>query len=457
MLAAACASFAIALSGTAVTVALGAKSPYRNASGAEFQAWARSAEIPLSTVEWLPHDTDLARIGEVVGTARVVALGEPGHGSHQPLEFRNRLFGYLVEHCGFTAIGLETSFTEARAIGDFVMGGNGAPATLARHDLTWGFGGYEENVQLIRWMRDYNQRARKQNKLHFYGIDMSGANDDADFTRAEIAVRSVVRYLGRVAPTSSLRVTTGIAPQLRLMARVGYRQMAARHELALDEVLKSLQAYLVANAPALLRASSQTDYDWAAHDLVVAGQLRDYLRLQPAPELTSTRIGPLDYLLDNVREKAMAANALWALREEGPRGRLLVFAHDAHVMNARSLGGMWSVYKEPPVMMGEHLRRQLGTQLIIIGVLAAHNGPGLPIDRPIFGSVEAALERLDVPLFALDLRTARGNPGASEWLDERRPIRANFDTQLDVVPARAFDVIVFMNEIGPAKLNSALR
>ena len=442
VLAAACASLALA--------------PYRDASVAAFQAWAHAAEIPLSTVEWSANDADLAPFGKVVGTARVVALGEPGHGSHQPLEFRNRLFGYLVEHCGFTAIGLETSFTEARAIDDFVMGGSGDAATLARRSLTWGFGGYEENVQLMRWMRDYNERAGKRRKLHFYGIDMSGANDDADFTHAEIAVRSVVRYLGRVAPTSSLRVTTGIAPQLRLLARVGYRRMAVRHEPALDEILKSLQAYLVANEPALRRASSQTDYDWAAHNLVVAGQLRDYLRLQPAPELTSTSIGPMDYLLDDVREKAMAANALWALREEGPRGRLLVFAHDAHVMNARSLGGMWSVYKEPPVMMGEHLRTQLGTQLIIIGALAANNGLGLPTGRPIPGSVEATLERLNVPLFAVDLRTAHGNAGASAWLDERRPIRANFDSQLDVVPARAFDVIVFMAEIGPATPNGAL-
>jgi erythromycin esterase len=430
---------------------------YGNASVAAFQAWARTAEIPLNTTEWVGNDSDLAPFAKVVGTATVVALGEPGHGAHQPLELRNRLFGYLVTHCGFTAIGLETSFTEARAIDDFVIGGGGDAAMLARRELTWGFGGYEENVQLIRWMHDYNEHARSGRKLHFYGIDMSGANDDADFTHAEVAVRAVVQYLTRMSPTSSLRVMAHIAPQLRLMARVGYRQMAIRHEPALDEILAALRAYLAANAQALQRASSQTDYDWAVHNLVVARQLRDYLRLQPTPEGTSTSIGPMDYLLDDVREKAMAANTLWALREEGAQGRVLVFAHDAHVMSARSRGGMWSVYKEPPVMMGEHLRMRLGSRLLIIGALAAHNGRGLPIGRPVSGSVEAALEPLDTPLFALDLRAAQGNVGARDWLDERRPIRANFDTQLDVVPARAFDVIVFMNEIVPAKPNSAIR
>lgn len=432
--AAACASAVVALSGAPVTAALRVQSRYRDVPVAAFQTWARSEEIPLGTVEMSPDDADLTPLAQAVGSARVVALGEPGHGAHQPLEFRNRLFAYLVERCGFTAIALETSFTEARAVDDFVMGGSGDAATLARRDLTWGFGGYEENVQLIRWMRDYNEHARGRRKLHFYGMDMSGANDDADFTHAEIAVRSVVRYLGSVAPASSRRLTRSIAPQLQLMDRVGYRQMALHHEPALDEVLKSLQEYLVANAPALRRASSRTDYDWAAHNLVVARQLRDYLRLQPAPEGKSTRIGPLDYRLDNVREAAMAANVLWALREEGPRGRLMVFAHDAHVMNARSRGGVWGIYREPPVMMGAHLRARLGTRLVIIGTLAAHNGPGLPLDRPIPGSVEVTLERLDVALFALDLRRARRDAGATSWLRERRPIRANFDTQLDVVP-----------------------
>ena len=39
-------------------------------------------------------------------TAHVVAFGEPTHGAHEPLEARNRLFRFLVERMGFTAIAL---------------------------------------------------------------------------------------------------------------------------------------------------------------------------------------------------------------------------------------------------------------------------------------------------------------------------------------------------------------
>src|SRR6185437_15855926 len=76
---------------------------------AAFVAWAGSAAIRLRTVEAGGEDDGLAPLCDSVGRAPVVALGEPGHGAHEPLALRNRLYSYLVEHCGFTAIALETS------------------------------------------------------------------------------------------------------------------------------------------------------------------------------------------------------------------------------------------------------------------------------------------------------------------------------------------------------------
>lgn len=414
-----------------------------------FLSWARSAAIPLQALRPTGADTDLAPVAAAIGSARVMALGEPGHGAQQPLAFRNRLFQYLVIHDGVTAIGLETSFTESRAVDEFVLGAPGDAATLARRDLSWGFGRYEANVQLIQWMRNYNENAHGRRKIHFYGVDMSGAGR-GEFTHADITVRSVVRYLQTVAPESSKSVLQAIGPQLRLMDKMGYWQMALHNGEAVQTMLKPLVAYLSAHEAALRRASSQSDYDWAAHNLVVAGQLRDYLRLEAAPEGDSTKISPFDYRLDNVRDAAMATNVLWALHEEGSGGRLMVFAHDGHVMNSRSRGGIWSVYKEAPVMMGAHLRSRLGGQLVIIATLAAQSGGGLPTGDPVPDSVEVSLRSLHMPFFALDLRGARGNEGAMAWLGKRRPIRQNFDTELDVVPDRAFDVVVLLDRVSRA-------
>ena len=57
------------------------------------------------------------------------------HGAHEPLAFRNRLFRFLVERMGFTAIALESGFTESISARSFIEGGEGNAETAARTGL----------------------------------------------------------------------------------------------------------------------------------------------------------------------------------------------------------------------------------------------------------------------------------------------------------------------------------
>src|ERR1700749_1596110 len=90
-----------------------------------FVSWATTHAHPLATVDSAPNDADLLPLESAIGKARIVALGEPMHGAHEPLAFRNRLFRYLVERMGFTAIALESGFTESINARTFVEGGRG--------------------------------------------------------------------------------------------------------------------------------------------------------------------------------------------------------------------------------------------------------------------------------------------------------------------------------------------
>ena len=46
--------------------------------------------------------------------------GEAMHDTHEHLAFRNRLFEFLVEQMGFTAIAVETGYSESVAADDYV-------------------------------------------------------------------------------------------------------------------------------------------------------------------------------------------------------------------------------------------------------------------------------------------------------------------------------------------------
>ena len=96
------------------------------ASAPVVERWIDAAALPLRSVEVDGDLHDLQPLARVIGSSGIVALGESTHGAHEPLAVRNRLFRFLVERLGFTAIALETGLPESRAIAVFVAGGRGA-------------------------------------------------------------------------------------------------------------------------------------------------------------------------------------------------------------------------------------------------------------------------------------------------------------------------------------------
>ena len=146
-------------------------------SAAAFARWAKihAHRLPVSDTV---SDVALEPLGRIVGKARVVGYGEPTHGAHEPLAFRNRLFRFLVEHRGFTAIALESGFTESYRVYQIANGGDGDLGEVVRQGITWGMGQYPENEELVAWIRRYNMDPAHRRKVHIYGMDLSGGDTD---------------------------------------------------------------------------------------------------------------------------------------------------------------------------------------------------------------------------------------------------------------------------------------
>lgn len=84
---------------------------------------------------------------------------------------------------------------------------------------------------------------------------------------------------------------------------------------------------------AFVAATSEADYDWAHRTAVVARQAARVFRAWPTGVSTG-EIPPAAWQAAGARDAAMADNVRWVLDQEGSRGRVLVFAHNAHVKNA---------------------------------------------------------------------------------------------------------------------------
>lgn len=131
----------------------------------------RSASVPLVTPEAGHGFTDMQPLKQVVGKARVVALGEATHGTRECFQLKHRLLEYLVAEMGFEIFAIEASWPDCARVNDFVMNGRGDPrlALGGRGFWTWDT---EEVLQMILWMRQWNEDATHVRKVTFTGFDM---------------------------------------------------------------------------------------------------------------------------------------------------------------------------------------------------------------------------------------------------------------------------------------------
>lgn len=414
-----------------------------------FSTWAAAHAVTLATVEPAEDFSDLLPLKSVVGTARVVALGETTHGAHEPLAFRNRLIRLLVEQIGFTAIALESGFTESSITDGFVAGGPGEMQSVLRDGLSSGSGRYGENRELIQWMRDYNTAAPAagHHRIRFYGIDLTAGGRISGTT---LAIDYALAYLSRADPADADSIRLSLGDSLPSNDwRWGMLSQSALE--ALDGAIPKIAKAMAKNRSSLIRHSSAEEYRWALHNLEVARQLTQCERVTTAKSFEDMKYsGPVV----GCRDQAMAQNVRWVVENEGAKGRVLVFAHNAHIMNWQEDGGHWAGMQEKPFMMGSHLRRAFGKSLLIIATSSATASAGLPTPEPLEDSIDDTLARVGLPKMLLDLRMARQDKAALAWLSTQRPLRANIDSHFLITPSTAMDVLVFLGGLTPAMPSS---
>ena len=117
---------------------------------------------------------DLRPIADLVGSAKVVGLGESAHGSSELFRLKHRLIEFLVTELGFTAIAFEASHAGCLAIDTYVRDGAGDPAAaLTGQGYTaWDC---DEVLDLIQTIRRHNATIGRDRAVAFWGLD-SGYN-----------------------------------------------------------------------------------------------------------------------------------------------------------------------------------------------------------------------------------------------------------------------------------------
>lgn len=349
------------------------------------KAWIRSHAVPLKSAEAGNGFEDLRPLAKLVGQARVVSLGEATHGTREFFQMKHRMLEYLVSELGFTAFAIEANLPECQALNDYVLEGKGDPQKGLDGIYFWTWN-TEEVLAMVEWMRRWNADPAHTRKVRFYGFDNQ---------YAAVAYQKVKARLDQEDPD----LAGWMGRELGALGVDGPAKPDAAKAKALREAAAELGRRLDAKAfdPFLRRCAR------------ILEQKLDI-------ELDAQGGGV-------ARDLGMAENVRWILDQEGPQGKIVLWAHNAHVQAGNDMGAhAW---------MGGHLRKALGKDMVVLG-FAFREGSFQAIDfGPTKGgqreftvkalpaaTLDEALHAAGSPLLALDLRQV---PPAG-------PVRAWFST-----------------------------
>lgn len=298
------------------------------------------AAHPLRSTDPGGSTKDLRPMGRMVGGASVVGLGEATHGSHEFFTMKDRVFRYLVEEKGFRTFAQEVSWTTGLRFDAYVRGGEGDVRELVHKELAKTPWDTEEYVELLTWMRAYNDK-HPHRQVRFMGNDLNYPEIGAEL------FGGVEDYVRTHEPELLPRITELYAPIRRLADGDTYmgRPLEERKKLAgkAREALNLLKGLQPASPERTFALALQ-------HARSLSQTATIYAFALDTPE------GSKDSML--YRDRLMADNTAWWQRHTGDK--VLLSAHNAHVS--------YETYDPRyPKMQGAFLRDRLGERYVSLG------------------------------------------------------------------------------------------
>lgn len=424
--------------------------------------WLRTNARALRTLDPDdPDDADLEPLLDIVGDARVVAIGESMHRVHEFFQLRHRILRFLVRRAGFTALVMESGVPEGRIVDHWIRTGQGRLREVLSKGIGYRFGHCEEMLDQLTWMRE--RAVSTGSAPRFAGMDLPDSSasalpgvlaalDTLDAADPEYAAHAratlvpLFDYLprdrtGLAQAAPSIQAYLALPAERRAALTVGIAALAAR-----------TRARRVDGITALGGGDDATERMDAAIDAACSARAADdFLQAMTSG---AVRTWPPA----NIRD-AWMADAVERILEREPR--VLVAAANGHVQ--RTPFSAPPFVPDPMTTMGGHLADRLGPDLVVIGTAfgggeqwlhrpdpADPPGHSRPFVAPIGpldpGSVDAALTGSGIGDALIDLRTAP--PAAAAALDATTGSQ-NGDVLQPLRARAAFDAIAYVRTVSP--------
>ena len=373
--------------------------------------WIAREAIPFALDKPESFNAAVDRVVAALGPAvEMLGFGEALHGGEEILVLRNRLFERLVNAHGFSAIAIESSFPKGRVANEYVAErGPGSFEEVRASGFGHGFGRLEANRELVEWMRRYNADPARRVELRFYGFDIPEGNGVYGSPRP--VLQFVLDYLASVDPALADEQRRRIEPLLGQDSdwenpaaifdptkAVGLSPAATALRIATEDLIAELRT----RGPDLSAASDEERYAEALHYAEVTRELLN------SHAGLARQAGQAALL--GIRDALMADTLAYILARERGRGKVLAFAHNAHLQRGkvRFMLGADLVTWWPA---GAHLDATLGPRYAVVAsALGASDDNNL--GPPEAGTLEARFTAAPGPVRFIPTHRGAGLPAA---------------------------------------------
>lgn len=246
---------------------------------------------------------------------KIIALGEATHGNVEFQQLKLEVFKQMVEHYDVRAFALEGDYGGCEKVNQYIHGGEG---TAQEAVAAIGFEIYrtDDMVELISYMREYNESALEGEDIRFYGFDMQ-------------RISYTFQYLMEACTEFKIDTTS-------------------LQKFVEGEKLNSVYDFST-QIEILTQVKNELENNGASNKIIhYVDMLLQYCELE---SITESDGGAL-------RDKFMAENVQWILQQEQQNNydRIFVAGHNSHVAK-------WGSYDS----MGKILSKEVENGYYVIG------------------------------------------------------------------------------------------
>jgi erythromycin esterase len=358
---------------------------------AESLKWLSRNLSPIQATAVGQPEQDLSAIATAVQHARIIAVGEPTHGSSEATKFKTRLLAYLVKHKGITAIALEESIPTCDQMNRLLNTNTPALKDSLLRMPFYKLWKTQEMLELLSWIQEYN--LSHQTKVQFIGIDM----EDLGLKNSRSGLRDYGLKHNQKIYLQTLMIDKNLDSLLKLsrMSMDGDKTMAAANGIKQD--IDDLDSLIILDGKNIANA-------------LTSFELRSYVRVcRQWIDSKFFLVNRDEYLADNINSYLNA----------NPEAKIFVWAHNFHIANA-NIGGQRT--------MGKFLKEKYAAQYYPLSIttsagtyMAAENNAlkkwhSYKIEPAYKGTYEYVFAKMKVGQYFLNLKLEDKASGAA-WLN----------------------------------------